>query len=1663
MSRRPRSRAVSFALCYVLLASLASPLPVAGAVATPPAPQGAYARLAAERSAPFRAPALKREPQRVIVEWAAGVPAEQRAAAADKLGFRVVRESGALGRALLEPMAGGTPSSLASALKRAGLARTADVERVYTTAASLPNDPLFAQQWGLDNTGQTGGTPDADIDAPEAWTRGTGSDAVIVAVVDTGVDIEHPDLAGRIWTNTGEIPGNLADDDGNGYTDDVHGFDFYTYDDTVYDESDGDQHGTHVAGIVGAAGDDGVGISGVCQDVTIMPVKFLGPWGGGDFEAAEALRYAVDNGADVINCSWGGGPSDIIGEALDYAASRGVLVVCAAGNWGIDVDADPEWLSYPVGHDSTNVVGVAATDHDDELAEWSNRGVVSVDLAAPGVEITSTLPVETSALFVDRAPYKISLLGMAVEALQPTSTREAIVERSMEALAPQSWDVLVVDDSSASVTGEAPGARLATWTADIAAAGYGSVSTWDVDALGTPSADDLHGNLVVWFTGADALGWFDEPVLDEDEREVIGAFLDDGGRLLLSSGEAVAELSLYGVDPEWCEEYFHAFGVNYETYSYGFAGEGILDGLAARLPSRYAEWLEWPWPCGADALMPADRYATPMGGFGGYGPLSGTSMAAPHVTGAAALLMSQMPGASAEEIKTRLEGGVDALPGLDGEVGSGGRLNVDQAAGPIVGRPIVTSPATGDQLAASSQVPVRWRSPLGSEPGATFTAEYGLPYAVEERDFEGGTLAGFSTPPGAVSWVVTDTAHGGSFAARSGPVTASAGIDATSALQLDVTVPAGGGALSFWYWWDADWWFTWAVVEVDGEWQWAAWDLTTDWQHVELPLTAGPHTVRFLFLEYETDTSEGRDGFGIDDVRLEAHAYSPIGSAPAGATEMTWTVPVADTADARVRVRSQLDGETSAWSYVRGIGIRSDVAAPGPPTLLAAVPGADGDAALTWTDPADADFDHTRVLRRVGTPPTGAEDASATVVYEGSAAAATDRGMGNGDVAHYAAFAYDGAGNVSVAATASTIIVDSTPPGPVRELAAKMDEGVPLVQWMNPRPGSYQAVRVLRRTGAEVAGPDDAAAVEVYDGPAAFCQDYALATLATETVANYLAYAYDASGNRSTVATTSLVVDTRGPRGVMRIEDAEETDFGLMVVGSSATVTCDVVRATEMRFDIGAGWSAWEPFAGTKTLALWDIEGPQTVRAQFRDAGGVVIELSADVYVNLGPPSAPTSLTAEPIIGGVRLSWDESSGGDLEGYMVYMADAPAGPYEEVDFVPASGFDPFDPFGPSDFEDMWETALPDPSDPFDEDWPFPDWPGFDPRVSSEVRELEPGAEYWFRVTAEDAMFVSAPATISATAGEGVHRVAGDSRYSTAVEASKRHFDSADTVVLASGVRWPDALAASTLAGAYDGPVLLTQPGSVPGCVLDELERLGATQVIVVGGTASVSEAVTDQLQMDYAVRRIAGATRYATAAEIAKAAVLADPAAFSGEVFIASGRGFADALAAGPVAFSQGMPILLATADGLPPETIEAIDWLDADAAYILGGDGAVGPGAEEDLPFAMPTERIYGANRYETAAMLAMVAQYEGWADAGTIGIASGSNFPDGLAAGPAIGAEGGLLVLSTADMLPWESMDTIMYNANEITVIEMFGGQRALSVDVEADVMFGLGMGGWF
>jgi subtilisin family serine protease len=272
-----------------------------------------------------------------------------------------------------------------------------------TPKATTPNDPSFSRLWGLNNTGQSGGTPDADIDAPEAWDIQTGNPNLVIGVIDTGVDYNHQDLVGNIWTNPGEIAGDGIDNDGNGYIDDIRGWDF-AYGDN--DPMDVRGHGTHVSGTIAGKGNNRVGVTGVAWNAKIMPLKFLDDSGSGSTtNAISAISYATEKGVKITNNSWGGGGfSQALSDAINTAGQKGALFIASAGNKANDNDANPQ---YPASYNLANIISVAATNRNDQLVtlsntgNWfgSNYGLTTVDLGAPGFEIYSTTPNNTYSTY----------------------------------------------------------------------------------------------------------------------------------------------------------------------------------------------------------------------------------------------------------------------------------------------------------------------------------------------------------------------------------------------------------------------------------------------------------------------------------------------------------------------------------------------------------------------------------------------------------------------------------------------------------------------------------------------------------------------------------------------------------------------------------------------------------------------------------------------------------------------------------------------------------------------------------------------------------------------------------------------------------------------------------------------------------------------------------------------------------------------------------------------------------------------------------------------------------------------------------------------------------------------------------------------------------------
>ena len=341
--------------------------------------------------------------------------------------------------------------SVEEAIRQASLdprVEYAEPDYLVYPADTTPDDPAFTLQWGMSNF-QTAG---ADIGAKQAWDLTTGSPDVVAAVIDTGVDLSHPDLTPNAWVNPGEIPGNGFDDDGNGFADDVNGWNFLADNNVLYESPSVDRHGTHVAGILGAAGNNGIGVTGVAWQVKLMSLKFIGlrdgELSGTVSDAVKAIKYTTEQrkrgiNIRVINASWGEAPdSQSLRKAIKKAGKEGILFVTAAGNGGPDGRGDDldQRPDYPAAYSAQlpAVISVASLNIADTRSASSNFGHTTVNVGAPGVQVYSTVPAGGYAHLSGTSMAAPHVAGIAVLlwSREPHLTPEQVKERIVKTAQP---------------------------------------------------------------------------------------------------------------------------------------------------------------------------------------------------------------------------------------------------------------------------------------------------------------------------------------------------------------------------------------------------------------------------------------------------------------------------------------------------------------------------------------------------------------------------------------------------------------------------------------------------------------------------------------------------------------------------------------------------------------------------------------------------------------------------------------------------------------------------------------------------------------------------------------------------------------------------------------------------------------------------------------------------------------------------------------------------------------------------------------------------------------------------------------------------------------------------------------------------------------------------
>jgi subtilisin family serine protease len=599
-------------------ARVACALLVAGALAVPSA---AFAGQEQRVPAP---PAAGAVPGRVIVVWEPGTDRGDRLAARDDADAAFVRTLGDARFQLLRPQPGQSVADALTALRDDPSVQVAERD-TFDVLHATSNDPLLGQQWGLQNVGvpidgAPAALPGADVDALAAWDRTRGSASTVIADLDSGYQFDHPDLGPVAWTNPAD-PANGVDDDGNGIVDDTHGADFVG-DNADAPAIDGDPtdddligHGVHTAGTMGAAGNNGVGVSGVAQDVRIMPLRvcsfsvtFLQTLCPSSSQIA-AINYAGAHGARAANMSLGGlSSSPAIQAAL--TANAQVLFVVSAGNGGRDGIGDDNDAvpTYPCAYPLDNIVCVAATTQADQLAGFSNFGATTVDVGAPGTEILSTFPVLDT--------FEDHFTANDFASRWTATGRDGGFARTSEA----PLTSFGISDSP----GVAPVARSVRASTSVGVALPAGVRSCELDQSRTLSGD----------------GRFDYAVL------LNGRVVDGLSNARPGSGD-----------------------VSFDVDDAAVAGGGTLQLAFTYTADNAPRSTDGVW---LDNIAFTCEFPT-------YDFLDGTSMAAPHVTGAAGLLFSLNPSASVAQVRAALLATVHPVAALAGKTVSGGRIDAAAA------------------------------------------------------------------------------------------------------------------------------------------------------------------------------------------------------------------------------------------------------------------------------------------------------------------------------------------------------------------------------------------------------------------------------------------------------------------------------------------------------------------------------------------------------------------------------------------------------------------------------------------------------------------------------------------------------------------------------------------------------------------------------------------------------------------------------------------------------------------------------------------------------------------------------------------------------------------------------------------------------------------------
>lgn len=1477
-------------------------------------------------------------PGEMLVRFKPGATASARSAAVSLLGARAVRSFASVpGLQLVRIAPTATVEQVVAAASGLSSVAYAQPNYIKRVAASAPNDPGFDSQWALENNA-VWNTYDADIDALAAWDTTTGAESVKIAIVDSGIAYDHPDLAANVWVNSGETSTTDGiDNDGNGYVDDWCGYDVTNDDNDPFDDFG---HGTNVAGIIGAEANNGTGIAGVNVDVSLMAIKSFNASGESSTVAEiDAFAYADANGARIINNSWTSTAYDQVEYDAIAAMSDHLFVFPVGNDWGNDNDANPV---YPASYDLANIVSVGNSDPNDSAADSSNHGATTTDVFAPGIDIRTT----------------------TVGTFDPEST------------------VLVSQESVEQFN------DLSNWT-------IGGNNLWSLDGVrytSPPSSLRLtYGN-------------------SQSSSLTLNTPVD------VSSGEAACLVLDMDLETELNFDYFDVYvtddpasGWTSVWHSSGQFGDWRND-MKMPVPSQYwgtsTLYIRFSFYSDSSVVRPGvwiDDVEVWTGTVeatydytNAYDYMSGSSMSAAHVSGIAGLLSAYDDSLTADEMKSAIMAGVDVLPQLDGLCETSGRVNAYKAlvaAGAAKTHGEITGTVTGDDgsvVAGAVVMSMYWEGETGFSywDGYAVTDSNG-DYAIAPVN-PGQHIVHFAgvdetwvpewydnTPAWSDDFDLVDVAAGQTVQNIDAVLERWAGLHGT---VTDTSgVPLSGIYI--------------AIMSYDPDSDlWDYYDQTSTapdgtWGYDQIM----PRQYRLYFAdEYGDYAFQWYDGAALfDDAttidlgsgeQYQADVQMSEGGSISG-TVMSYEEYIEDRSPAAAGGHPLGEHYVEAYLYEPGfyeyvpVG-RTYTDERGHYTLNG-LPAAD---VVVYFDGEDDHYDEiydnrliygygpwdavtveegritTGINARLGDywddwAPDAYTDAESEYLDQAIFHIWGEDDYGVEEIIYWV----DGGAETRVKGSEATVTVDPSPGSgtSITNLAHHIVEYV-VADYCGKRSETQTVDFMLETSDMSVPTISDDAQDSYYDEAAI--------TLTAEDDTELLSISYQLDGGDL----MSVFVD--GTLAEALVEISEVGDHSLTYWAMDAdfnesahhTVAFEVVEAPEVPEDTEAPEAtddAVASYVGTATITITAIDDQEVAAVHYKLDDGDYVSVDGD-----------TAVVTTTEIGEHALSYYASDAADNE--------------------------------------------------------------------SDVATAE------FEVTPD---YV-----------EGVGRVAGTDRYATAVAASQQAFPAgADTVVIATGQNWPDALSGAGLAGAAEGPLLLTPTDTLPSAVSTEVERLGASKAYVLGGFAAVSESVEASLVAMLGadnVERLSGMDRYGTSRAVAEETIEIAGDRFGGSAFVVTGADFPDALSASPAAANNCMPVLLAHPELATVALPSAVD-----EVVVLGGTGAVSAATEAALIGSLGSdnvERIGGTNRYATAALVAEASAADWGMSFDLTGIATGENFADALSGGAMMGAMEGVLLLTPTSALHPDSAASLEDHAEEISTVFILGGTGAVSQAVEDAVV---------